>query len=156
MCLIFLIYRCECRSLHLNRYNFLDWTLLPAPVASKWKVREELPAWTPAGANSVFFKLTGMRDWRISLWVTSKAKKGKHVDSLDWFDLNHHFRGVFPFRNIYACICFVSVFTLGIYAWFTLNTCANKDIHLHQFETRVFDFWPQLLLIQWNLFFFFC
>ena len=25
---------------------------------------------------------------------------------------------------------------------FTLNTCANKDIHLHQYETRVYDFWP--------------
>ena len=34
--------------------------------------------------------------------------------------------------------------TLG----FALNTCANKDIHFHQFETRVFDFWPQLLLLQ--------
>ena len=31
---------------------------------------------------------------------------------------------------------------------FTLNTCANKDIHLHQYETRVYDFWPQLLLLH--------
>ena len=29
---------------------------------------------------------------------------------------------------------------------FTLNTCANKDIQLYQYETCVFDFWPQLLL----------
>ena len=67
-------YNCKCRSLRFNRYSFLDWTLPPAPVASGWKVREELPAWTPAGANSIFFKLTGMRDWHFSLWVTSKAK----------------------------------------------------------------------------------
>ena len=76
---------------------FLDWTLPPVPVASVWKVREEHPAWMPAGPNSVFFKLTGMRDWRFSLWVTSKAKRSKHVDSLDWLDLNHHFCGVFLF-----------------------------------------------------------
>ena len=25
---------------------------------------------------------------------------------------------------------------------FTLNMCANKDIHLHQYETHVFDFGP--------------
>ena len=37
-----------------------------------------------------------MRDWHFSLWVTSNAKRGKHVDSLDWLDLNH-FRGKFPF-----------------------------------------------------------
>ena len=36
----------------------------------------------------------------------------------------------------------------GMYACFTLNTCANKDIHLHQFETCVFDFWPQLLWLH--------
>ena len=47
--------------------DFLDWTLPPAPVASRWKVRKELLAWTPAGANAVFFKLTGMRDGRFSL-----------------------------------------------------------------------------------------
>ena len=45
----------------------------------------------------VNFKLTGMWDRRFSLWVSSKAQRGKQVDSLDWFDLNHHFRGVFPF-----------------------------------------------------------
>ena len=55
------------------------------------------------------------------------------------------------FWNIYKCICFVSVFELGecivgeCVLVFTLNTCANNDIHLHQYETRVFDFWPQLL-----------
>ena len=32
--------------------------------------------------------------------------------------------------------------------FFTLNTCTNKDIHLHQYETRVYDFWPQLLLLN--------
>ena len=67
---------CKCKSLRFNRYSFLDWTLTPAPVASGWKVQEELPAWTPAGTNSVFFKLTGMRDWRFfSFWITSKAKR---------------------------------------------------------------------------------
>ena len=51
---------------------------------------------------------------------------------------------------------FMSAFVLfqfsswGIYASFTLNTCANKDIHLHQFETRVFDFWPPLLLLHFT------
>ena len=73
---------CKCRSLRFNRYSFLDWTLPPAPVASGWKVREELPAWTLAGANSVFFQIECMRDWRFSLWVTSKAKRGKHMNSL--------------------------------------------------------------------------
>ena len=66
-----------------NQYSFLDWTLPHAPVASGWRVREELPAWTPAGANLVFFKLTGMWDGCFSLWVTSKAKRGKHVNSLE-------------------------------------------------------------------------
>ena len=75
--------KCKCRSLRFNRYSVLDWTLPPAPVASGWKVREKLPLWTPAGANSVFFKLTGMRDWRFSLRVTSKAKGGKRVNSLE-------------------------------------------------------------------------
>ena len=74
---------CECRSLRFNWYSFLDRTLPPALVASGWKVWEELPAWTPAGANSVFFKLTGMQDWRFSLWVTSKAIRGKRVNSLE-------------------------------------------------------------------------
>ena len=45
--------------MHFNWYSFLDWTLPPAPVASGWNVREVLPAWTTAGANSVFFKLYG-------------------------------------------------------------------------------------------------
>ena len=36
----------------------------------------------------------------------------------------------------------------GMYTCFMLKTCANKDVHLHQFETHVFDFWPQLLLLQ--------
>ena len=62
---------------------FLDWTLPPASVTSGWKVQEELPAWTAAGANSVFSQLIGMRDGRFSLWVTSKAKRGKHVNSLE-------------------------------------------------------------------------
>ena len=34
---------------------------------------------------------------------------------------------------------------------FTLNTRANKDIHLHQYETRVYDFWPQLLLLKYTI-----
>ena len=130
-----------------NRYSFLDWTLPPLPVTSEWKVQEELLAWTPAGANSVFFKLTGIQDWHFSLWVNSKAKRGKHVDSLDWFDLNHHFRGVFPFFGKFMSAHVLFQFSCwGMYACFMLNTCTNKDIHLHQFETHVFDFWPQLLL----------
>ena len=62
---VLLEYTCKYGSLRFNRYSFLDWTLPLAPVASGWKVREEIPAWRPAGANSVFFKLTSMRDWRF-------------------------------------------------------------------------------------------
>ena len=98
-----LISQCECRSLRFNRYSFLDWTLPLAPVVSGWKVQEELPAWTPAGANSVFFKL----------WVTSKAKRGKHVDYLDWFDLIYHFRGVFPFFELLWVHLFCFSFHVG-------------------------------------------
>ena len=76
---IYIYIYCKCKSLHFNRYSFLDRTLPSAPVVSGWKVREELLAWTPA----VFFKLTGMRDGRFSLWVTSKVKRGKHMNSLD-------------------------------------------------------------------------
>ena len=97
------IYMCKCKSLHFNRYSFLDWTLPPAPVASGWKVQEEFPAWKPAGTNSVFFKLTGMRDWHFSLWVTSKAKRGKHVNSLDeliWFK-----------SSLSWCVSFLGTFT---------------------------------------------
>ena len=144
--------------MRFNRYSILDWTLPPAPVASGWKVREELPAWTPAGANSVFFKLTGMRDWRF--FLCGSLARQKEVSSwilLNWFNLNHPFRGVFPFLehlwvhlfcfNFPVGECIVGECIVGeCVLVFTLNTCANKDIHLHQYETRVFDFWPQLLL----------
>ena len=56
-----------------------------------------------------------MRDWRFSLWVTSKAKR----------------------FHIGKCVLV-----------FTQNRSANKDIPLHQYKTRVYDFWPQLLLLN--------
>ena len=133
----------------------LDWNLPPAPVTSGWKVREGLLAWTLAGANSAFFKSTGMRDWRFSC-RRSLARQKKEVSTwilLNWFDLNHHFRGVFPLlehlRVHLFCFSFhVEECIIGQRTHFTPNTCANKDIQLHQYETRVFDFWPQLLLLQ--------
>ena len=140
---------CECRSLRFNRYSFLDWTLPPAPVASGWKVQEELSAWILADSNSVFFKLTGMRDWRFSLWVPSKAKRGKHANSLELIRFKSSLLWC-----VYFFGTFMSAFVLfqfsrwGMYACFTLNKCANKDIHLHVFEFRVFDFWYQLLLLN--------
>ena len=129
---------------------FLDWTLPPAPVASGWKVREELQAWTPAGANSVCFKLTGMRDWRFSLCVTGKAKRGKHVNSLELIRFK---------SSLSWCVSFFGTFCFSFHVGecelvFTQNTCANKDIHLHQYETHVYDFWSQLLpLKEVSLFF---
>ena len=142
--------------MRFNRYSILDWTLPPAPVTSGWKVREELPAWTPAGANSVFFKSTGMRDWRCSSWVTSKAKRGKHVNSLELIRFKSSlsrclssfgtFTSAFILFQFSRWRLYVEECIVGERTHFTLNTCANKDIQLHQYETRVFDFWPQLLL----------
>ena len=117
---------------------FLDRTLLPAPVASGWKVLEELTAWTPAGANSVFFKRTGMRDRRFFCGSLARQKEVSTWILLNWFDLNHHFCGVFPFWGHLRVYLFCFSFHVGeCMLVFTLNTCANIDIHPHQFETRV-------------------
>ena len=89
-----------------------------------------------------------MRDGRFSLWVTSKAKRGKQVNSLElirfkiitfvacllFFFLEHLRVHLFCFSfHVEECI-------IGERTHFTPNTCANKDIQLHQYETRVFDF----------------
>ena len=149
------ILSCKCKSLRFNRYNFLDWTLPSAPVASGWKVLKEFPAWTPAGANSVFFKLTAMRGRRFSLSVTSKAKRGKHVNSLELIRFKSPRKWcVSFFWNIYECICFVSVFTLenveleNVYL-FLRWTRARIKIYIFISTRLVSDFWPQLLLLNY-------
>ena len=52
--------------------------------------------------------------------------------------------------HVEECIveeCIVVECIVGEYVLvFTPNTCVNKDIQLHQYKTRVFNFWPQLLL----------
>ena len=102
-------------------------------------------------------------------WVTSKAKRGKHVispklirfkSSLSWcvssfgtftsaFILFQFSRWrLYVGERLYVEECILVECT-----HFSLNTCGNKDIQLHQYETRVFDFWPQLLLlhVEWCL-----
>ena len=148
-----------------QRYSFLDWTLPPTPVTSGWKVREELLAWTLGGENLVFFKSTGMRDWRFSLWVTRKAKRCKHVNSLELIRFKSSLLWrvssfgtftsafvLFQFSHwrLYVEECIVGECIVGeCVPVFTLNTYANRDIQLHQYETHIFDFWPQLLLLKY-------
>ena len=110
---------------------FLDWTLPPAPVASKRKVREELPAWTPADANSVFFKLTGMRDGRFSLWVTSKAKRGKHVNSLELIRFK---------SSLSWCVSFFGTFTSA----FVLFQFSRWRMYSWRMYTLVFLCWTRV------------
>ena len=111
----FLTY-CKCRSLGFNRYSILDWNLPPAPIASGWKVREGLLAWTPVGANSVFFKscetdvlLCGLlaRQKEVSTWIL-----------LNWFDLNHHFRGVSFFGTFMSAFVLFQFSRGRMYAYF--------------------------------------
>ena len=45
--------------------------------------------------------------------------------------------------HVVECIveeCIVGECIVGERMHFTLDTCANKDIQLHQYETRVYDF----------------
>ena len=55
----------------------------------------------------------------------------------------------FPRWRLYVEECIVGECIVGEYVLvFTLSTCTNKDIQLHQYEIRVFNFWPQLLLLN--------
>ena len=92
--------------------------------------------------TDVFLRGSLARQKEVSTWIL-----------LNWFDLNHHFRGVFPLlEHLWVhlfCFSFpVEDCIIGQRTHFTPNACANKDIQLHQYETRVFDFWPHLLLLH--------
>ena len=144
---------CECRSLRFNRYNFLDWTLPPAPVASGWKVQEELPAWTPAGANSIFLKLPACETdvFLCGSLARQKKKKGKHVDCLVWFDLNYHFRGVFPLLEHLWVHLFRFTFHVEECMLALRWTCAQIQIYIFiSSRLMFFDFWPHFLLSSWS------
>ena len=134
---------CKCRSLCFNQYSFLDWTLPPTPVASRWKVREELPAWTPAGTNSVFFKLTGMRDGHFFCGSLARQREVITWILLNWFNLNHHLCAVFPFLEH-----FVSVFTLETVCLFLCWTHAKIKIYIFISMRLKSMTWPHLLLLH--------
>ena len=53
---------------------------------------------------------------------------GTFTSAFIWFQFSHW--------RLYVEECIVGECVLV----FTLNTCANKDIQLHQYETRVLDF----------------
>ena len=124
----FLHLNCHCVVIIVSLWygTWLYNTLPPASVASGWKVQEELPAWTPAGANSVFFKLTGMRDWCFSLWVTSKAKRGKHVNSLELIRFKSSLLWCVSFFGT-----FMSAFVLFQFSSWRMCTCFYAK-HVHK------------------------
>ena len=126
----------ECRSLLFGRYSFLGELChphrsLPGVRSERNFQPEPRLAWIqpvsnwPACEIDVFLCGSIARQKKVSTWI---LKFIRFKSSLIFY-----FRGVPFFGTFMNTFVLFQFSRWGMYTCFALNTCANKDIHLHQF-----------------------